>query len=98
VNYWLHPEAEEDLREAAQFYKDRAGLGLAQSFLAEFERSVNLLLEHPLLGAVWRHGKRRWITRRFPYSVIYDVVGEELRVFAVAHQSRRPGYWRRRRK
>lgn len=96
MNYWLHPEAREDLREAAEFYRGQAGTVLSQSFLAEFEHSVGLLLQHPRLGVVWRHGKRRLVTRRFPFSVIYAIVGDQIRVLAVAHHSRRPGYWRRR--
>jgi plasmid stabilization system protein ParE len=94
MNYWLHPEAQEDLREAAKFYREQAGVGLSQSLFAEFEHSVSLLLRYPGLGAVWRHGKRRIVMNRFPYSVIYTVVGEQIRVLAVAHHSRRPGYWR----
>jgi plasmid stabilization system protein ParE len=47
VNYWLHPEAQEDLREAAEFYREQAGTALSQSFLAEFEHSVGLLLQYP---------------------------------------------------
>ena len=97
MNYWLHPEAQEDLREAAGFYRDNAGVALSQSLLAEFEHSVNLLLEHPRLGSKWRWGKRRFVMQRFPFSVIYIVVGEQLRILAVAHHSRRPGYWRGRR-
>jgi toxin ParE1/3/4 len=96
VKYWLHPEAQEDLREAAEFYREQAGATLSRSFLAEFERSVGLLVLHPGLGAVWRHGKRRLVARRFPFSVIYTVVGDQVRILAVAHHSRRPGYWRRR--
>jgi plasmid stabilization system protein ParE len=94
MNYWLHPEAEEDLREAAEFYRDRAGAGLSQALLAEFERSASLLLEHPHLGSLWRHGKRRLLMRRFPYAVVYAVVADQIRILAVAHHSRRPGYWR----
>ena len=71
MNYWLHPEAREDLREAAEFYRDNAGAALSQSVLAEFEHSVNLLLEHPRLGRKWRYGKRRLVMRLFPFSVIY---------------------------
>lgn len=56
MNYSLHPEAREDLREAANFYRDNAGVALSQSLLAEFERSIDLLLEHPHLGRQWRHG------------------------------------------
>ena len=96
MNYWLHPEALEDLREAAEFYREQAGIGLSQSFLAEFEHSAGLLLQHPRLGPTWRHGKRRHVMRRFPFSIIYTVVGDQVRVLAVAHHSRRAGYWRRR--
>lgn len=34
--------------------------------------------------------------RRFPYRVVYVVVGDDVDVIAVAHAKRRPGYWRRR--
>ena len=94
MNYWLHPEAQEDLREAAEFYRKQAGTALSLSWLAEFEHSVGLLLQYPRLGAIWRHGKRRLVTRRFPFSVIYTVVADEVRILAVAHHTRRPGYWR----
>jgi plasmid stabilization system protein ParE len=94
LNYWLHPEAQGDLREAAELYREQAGPALAQSFLAEFEHSVGLLLQYPRVGAMWLHGKRRLVTRRFPFSVIYAIVGEQIRILAVAHHSRHPGYWR----
>jgi toxin ParE1/3/4 len=97
MNYTLHPEAEFDLREAADYYRERAGTALAQAFLTDFEHAARLLVEHPLLGVLWLHGKRRLILKHFPYSVIYSIVGESIRVLAVAHQSRRPGYWRTRR-
>lgn len=94
MTYHLHPDAEVDLREAAEFYRKRAGNELALTFIAEFEYSVSLLLEHPALGAIWRNGRRRFVMRRFPCSLIYNVVDQQLRVLAVAHHSRRPGYWK----
>jgi len=96
VNYSLHPDAASDLREAAEYYRERAGIALAQAFLAEFEHATNLLLQHPILGAVWLHGKRRLVMKHFPYSIVYSVAGHDIQVVAVAHQSRRPGYWRKR--
>lgn len=97
MNYSLHPEAQADLRDAAEFYRNNAGNSLSQSFLAEFEQSINILLQHPGLGAPWRgRGRRRYLMRRFPYSLAYTVSGEEIRILAIAHQSRRPGYWRAR--
>ena len=74
MNYWLHPEVQEDLREAALFYRQQAGTTLSQTLFAEFERSVGLLLDHPGLGPVWLRGRRRLVLRGFPYSLIYSVV------------------------
>lgn len=94
MRYWLHPEAENDLRDAAEFYREHADTSLSQALLTEFEHAVSMLLQHPGLGALWRRGKRRYVMRRFPYSVIYGVAGEEMRILAIAHHNRHPGYWR----
>lgn len=51
-------------------------------------------LQLPGLGPVWRGTTRRFPLRRFPYSIIYQLKPDEIRVIALAHQSRRPGYWR----
>lgn len=96
MNYSLHPEASQDLDDAAAYYREQAGPILSQTFLAEFEHAVERLLRHPLLGAKWRKDKRRFPMIRFPYAIIYDISGGEIRIFAVAHYSRRPAYWRER--
>ena len=51
MNYSLHPDALGDLRDAASFYREQAGTSLPQSFLAEFEQSINEDLPHPALGS-----------------------------------------------
>jgi hypothetical protein len=48
--------------------------------LAEFERSIEVLLRHPGIGVLWLKEKRRLLLKRFPYSLIYTVVGEQLRI------------------
>lgn len=93
----LHPEAVEDLREAAIFYRERAGSGLSRSLVDEFERSLKALRAHPGIGGVWRGEMRRFAMKRFPYSLVYMTSDDEIRILAVAHHSRRPGYWRGRR-
>lgn len=62
MRYWLHPEAANDLGDAARFYLQQADAILAQSFLAEFERTVSLILQHPGAGARWQNDKRRFIS------------------------------------
>lgn len=52
MKYWLHPEAEKDLQEAAEFYREHADAALSQALFTEFEHAMRLLLEHPRLGAL----------------------------------------------
>lgn len=87
------PLALAELNDAAAFYKARANAELGLAFVAEFERAASLVIESPLLGAVFRGTRRRFFLRRFPYGINYQVTTEELRVIAVAHNRRRPGYW-----
>ena len=90
------PPALAELHGAAAFYTLKANVELGLAFVAEFERTANLVLDNPLLGAVFRNTRRRYILPRFPYSIIYQVAAEEIRILAVAHHKRRPGYWAQR--
>ncbi len=87
------PPALGELHDAAAFYSESANIELGLAFVAEFERTVNVILANPTLGLTFRGNRRRYLLRRFPYSVIYQVTSNELRVIAVAHHRRRPGYW-----
>ena len=87
------PQALAELDEAAARYARSANVELGLAFVAEFERVVRLIVVNPRIGAVFRSTWRRYLLRRFPYSVIYQISTEELRVVAVAHHRRRPGYW-----
>lgn len=97
MNVVILPAALAELHDAAAFYSLSANVELGLEFLAEFERGVNNILANPRIGAIFRGTRRRYLIRRFPYSIIYYVSGTELRVVAVAHQRRRPGYWSGRR-
>ncbi len=35
----------------------------------------------------------KWKLQRFRDSLVYALIGEEIRVYAVAHHRREPGYW-----
>ena len=91
-----HPEAEQELIEGAQRYKRQVNARLGAAFVAEYERVVAQLLRYPHFGSIWRGPLRHYPLRRFPYSVIYHVSGDAMRILAVAHQSRKPEYWVRR--
>lgn len=94
-SYELLPRADTELSEAAAFY-DAQTLGLGDEFLEEVHRAITLLVSSPDLGSPQRRQTRRLLVRRFPYSIVYRDESDRVLIVAIAHQSRRPGYWRRR--
>lgn len=96
MNISINAQAELELTQGAVYYAQKANKFIAEAFLAEFERSAKLLVEQPKLGTPWRARIRRLPLRRFPYSIVYYLRESEVRILAVAHQRRRPGYWQER--
>lgn len=87
------PAALDELRDAAAYYAATANAELGLAFVAEFERAANAVVANPNVGSWFRGTRRRYFLRRFPYSIIYQPIVDEIRIIAVAHQRRRPGYW-----
>ena len=86
------------MAEAAEWYEAKSA-GVGGRFLDEVEKAVLMLSENPGLGAIWQDSAlpreaevRRFPLRVFPFLVIYVLEPEPV-VFAIAHGSRRPGYW-----
>lgn len=92
MSYSLHPGAEQDVADALDFYAEKAGPLVAMRFLQEFERVVDLLVEHPGFGTPIPNGRRVFPMRFFPYSVVYRSLEAGIRVIVVRHQRRKPNY------
>lgn len=88
----LHPAAERDLLEAAAFYEREGSPVLAARFVAEFKRLTALLVEQPEIGSPRSRDRRGFAMSIFPYTLIYKVGGQEIKILVVKHDSRRPGY------
>ena len=97
MNVSFNPAAKQEFAETAGWYAEKAGERRATDFRNEIMRSLKLIAEHPNLGspAAWK--TRSLVVHRYPYSVIYRIEKNSLRVLAIANQSRRPEYWARRR-
>jgi len=52
-----------------------------------------LIAQFPEAGGEIRPGIRKRLLRKFRYSLIYSIEQDSLLILAVAHQSRRPGFW-----
>lgn len=90
----LNARAELELVEGTAYYAREANAEIANAFILEFDRSAKLLGEFPKLGSTWRGRIRRLPLRRFPYSIVYYLRDSEVRILAIAHQRRKPGFWR----
>jgi hypothetical protein len=93
----LSSEAIDELVEAAGWYQSRRP-GLGSELLAEVDRLLPLIGGSPatfprLLDVPGDLVIRRALLPRFPYALIFMDLGEHVRVLAVAHTKRRPGYW-----
>lgn len=96
MNYSFLPEAEAEYIEAVRFYEEQqAKLGL--SLINEFEKTIGLVLQRPQSWKlVHPSGIRRVGLARFPYSVFYRILADEVQITAFAHHRRRPNYWLKR--
>jgi plasmid stabilization system protein ParE len=88
----FHEAAEAELTEAVAYY-DAQAPGLGDRLMAEIKAATRYIEQYPEIAPVIDEGVRAKVLVRFPYSLMYVVEAHELYIVAVAHQSRRPGYW-----
>jgi plasmid stabilization system protein ParE len=94
--YTAGPAAEELAAAVAWYEERRAGLG--SEFYDAIVRTMNRIAEMPETGSPFSDLKaRRMLVAGFPFQVVYRIEPDNIRVIAVAHLKRRPGFWRHRR-
>jgi plasmid stabilization system protein ParE len=95
MKFYFHPDAKEELNRAAEYYEQfqpRLGLEFAEEVYATIAR----IIQYPEAWSILSKNSRRCVVSRFPYGVIYQIKSHVLRIIAVAHLNRRPGYWKER--
>jgi plasmid stabilization system protein ParE len=92
----FHPLATRELQGADRWYA-RRNPAAAQRFRQAVAHVVQQIGAAPEQGSTFG-GRFRWMrVRRFSYVLYYEVLDPaQVIVYAVAHTSRRPGYWLRR--
>jgi plasmid stabilization system protein ParE len=93
----FEPEAAAELADSALWY-DRQHPGLGTRFLAAVEAALARIDSWPeaaplVEGLPADLAVRRATVRQFPYRIAHLVLGETIRVLAIAHTRRAPGYW-----
>ncbi len=89
------PEAEQELREAFLWYFERSPIA-ADAFRTLVFEAIDSLAERADMWPMSQDGIHYCVLSRFPYTVWYDLRGTTATVLAIAHQHRRPEYWKSR--
>ena len=84
----------ESIESAAYYVRHLIGLG--RRFGREVQGAINLILDNPSIGTPIEGDIRCVLLGTFPYSIVYSIEDQLIFVLAIAHGSRKPGYWRSR--
>ena len=88
-------EAAAEIEQDRAWYRNRSETAEA-GFLRELDHGVQQVTDAPAQWPRYLAGTRRYLFPTYPYSFVYFVEDDVIRVVAVAHDKRRPGYWRKR--
>jgi toxin ParE1/3/4 len=94
------PDAIEELENAVRWYEDQRE-GLSIELLDEIDDAIAAAAEggprcRSIDGVADELVVKRVLVHRFPYIVYFVEVAEAVRIIAIAHERRRPGYWKQR--
>lgn len=86
--------ASAEFADAVRWYEQKR-TGLGGEFFDAVTHAIELLRTRPEVGTAAVR-TRSWLLTRFPYQLIYRVRDDDIYIVAIAHTSRRPGYWKNR--
>lgn len=92
----FHDEAAAEYDAAFDWYLEHSP-DAARKFDASVQQALIQISEGPRHWAPGAFNTRRYLLRRFPFLLIYrELHADKIQIVAVAHTSRRPGYWKQR--
>ena len=91
----FHNQAGAEYDAAFDWYLERSN-DAALDFDAEVDRALADIASAPHRWAAAPFSTRRYLLRGFPYILIYREWKGHIQIVAVAHTSRKPGYWEKR--
>lgn len=87
-----HDAAVRELEEAALYYN---GIDeeLGERFISTAEVAIAEIQARPVMRRKFDGEARKARLKRFPYAVVYWMDLTEIRIIAIMHLHREPGYW-----
>ena len=92
----LHSEAQAELQESVTFYRERGGNNLAERFKHHVEAAFEAIVANPGRFPPARDlpEVQKLRMKHFPFALLYVRRPDHIWIVAVAHGSRKPGYWK----
>lgn len=91
----IHPSALEEAEAAYRCYREQNDT-VAKAFFEELDSAIDLISDDPIRWPTYLDRARRFLLRKFPFSIIYCHNNEAVQILAVAHERRKPNYWKNR--
>ena len=84
------PLAEKEIDESIEFYESRSK-GLGKQFLTYLRSYLKVLKTNPELFEIKKQPVYREMTLvKFPFVIIYEIIGTDIIIHSVFHTSRNP--------
>ncbi len=95
MSFSFHPEAEDELNDAIDYYEEIES-GLGYDFALEIHSTIKRTVEFPKAWALVEGKIRRSLVKRFPYGILYSEEREGIYIVAVMNLHREPNCWKHR--
>jgi toxin ParE1/3/4 len=92
---FFHPDIQIEVQLAYDWYDGKSS-GLGEEFLKELDTAFESISAKPSMWPLFSKGFRRYLLKRFPFGIIYNVDKTNVYIVAVMHLSRKPEYWENR--
>lgn len=95
IYLYFSEAAQLELDEAFAYLEEQQS-GLGYRFTSDVDEALARIRYQPFAWHPLSKHLRRCHLRHFRYGLIYRIRGEQAEILAIAHDSRRPGYWQNR--
>lgn len=87
--------AEQEFLEIIEYYNSESE-GLGYEFAAEVGHTLERIAQYPEAWHPLSKRTRRCRTKRFPYSIIFQLRNDTILIVAIMHMHREPSSWKSR--
>ena len=90
-------KAEEDIDSAYLWYEFEQ-IGLGDTFYNNIRDGINFIAQNPFTSREIYKGIRRYVVRKFPYGIYYqvDFALSEVKIIGIVHFKRSSKIWKKR--